>query len=102
MYRISSASCAPTRRCPFKFKLKLQVGVQLPSIYLHELTETVSMLFGHGVDVVYLPRLLALVRRRGADRFARRVLSNTEFTTWRTLDVEDIHARVRYLAVRLV
>ncbi|KAK0206474.1 4'-phosphopantetheinyl transferase [Desarmillaria ectypa] len=55
------------------------------------------MILGIGVDVVHLPRIVALIARRGPERFAQRILSNEELQSWKTIQEGD-HAR--FLAVR--
>ena len=60
------------------------------------------MLLGHGVDVVHLHRLRALIHRRGALRFARRILSEKELQDWRTVEALNAEAQARFLAVRYV
>lgn len=58
------------------------------------------MLLGHGIDVVYLPRIKALIHRRGADRLARRILSDKEVQDWRAVIAQDTDTQTRFLAVR--
>ncbi|KAK0486884.1 4'-phosphopantetheinyl transferase [Armillaria luteobubalina] len=55
------------------------------------------MILGIGVDVVHVPRIAALVARRGPERFAQRILSNEELLSWKTIHEGD---RSRFLAVR--
>ncbi|KAI9487507.1 MAG: 4'-phosphopantetheinyl transferase [Benjaminiella poitrasii] len=37
------------------------------------------MILGIGVDIVHLPRIAAIVHRRGKDKFAKRILSPIEY-----------------------
>ena len=74
---------------------------------------------GIGVDIVHVPRLASLVRRRSPAKFAVRILSPSELSEWKTLSpsttsapamtardsdviavVPEISKRVRFLAVR--
>jgi holo-[acyl-carrier protein] synthase len=76
-------------------------------------------IIGIGVDIVHVPRIASLVRRRSPAKFAARILSPTELSEWKTLSppttsapaatardsdviatVPDISKRVRFLAVR--
>jgi holo-[acyl-carrier protein] synthase len=57
-------------------------------------------ILGIGVDVVYLPRIVALLNRRRPDRFASRILSTTEYDQWKGLQITDTQDRVQFLAVR--
>lgn len=57
---------------------------------------------GIGVDVVHLPRIAALLRRRGGQRFANRVLSDAELRQWNDVVKRDNAEQARFLAVRLV
>jgi holo-[acyl-carrier protein] synthase len=59
-------------------------------------------ILGIGVDVVYLPRILALLNRRRPDRFASRILSTTEYGQWQALQISDAPNRVQFLAVRYI
>ncbi|GLB33739.1 putative 4'-phosphopantetheinyl transferase [Lyophyllum shimeji] len=54
---------------------------------------------GVGVDVVHIPRIAALLQRRGA-RLASRILSPKEFSEWESLPLSDFSRQVRFLAVR--
>ncbi|PFH51456.1 hypothetical protein AMATHDRAFT_142672 [Amanita thiersii Skay4041] len=58
-------------------------------------------ILGIGVDLVHIPRIVALVRRRGTHRFITRILSPVELSHWQSLS-EDSAAieRFRFLAVR--
>jgi phosphopantetheinyl transferase (holo-ACP synthase) len=47
---------------------------------------------------VHLPRVRALVERRGEVTLARRILSSTETTNWDSLETQG--DREKYLAVR--
>lgn len=55
------------------------------------------MILGIGVDVVHVPRIAALIARRGPERFAQRILSNEELHSWKSIHEGD---RSRFLAVR--
>jgi holo-[acyl-carrier protein] synthase len=55
---------------------------------------------GIGVDVVHIPRIAALLSRRGQRRFAARILSQEELSHWEALPTFDISGRIRFLAVR--
>ena len=57
-------------------------------------------ILGIGVDVVHLPRILALLNRRRPDRFASRILSATEYGQWQALQISDARDRAQFLAVR--
>lgn len=59
-----------------------------------------SMILGTGVDLVHTPRILALCHRNGYERFARRILSSSEYTDWKELGTALDEARVQFLAVR--
>ena len=59
-------------------------------------------ILGIGVDVVHLPRFLALLKRRHPDRFASRILSATEYNQWQTLQISDAQDHVQFLAVRYI
>lgn len=60
------------------------------------------MILGVGLDILYLPRLTQLVKRRGVDGLARRILTQDELKAFKsTLTGEAPQgAAVRYLAVR--
>lgn len=60
------------------------------------------MIIGIGLDILYLPRLTQLVKRRGVDGLARRILTRNEIDTLKTaLDRDGGQgAAIRYLAVR--
>lgn len=62
------------------------------------------MIIGVGLDILYLPRLIALVKRRGVNGLARRILTQDEVDAFEaTADVDGAQgAMVRYLAVRWV
>lgn len=59
-------------------------------------------ILGIGVDVVHLPRILALFNRRRPDRFASRILSTAEYGQWKDLQISDAQDRVQFLAVRYI
>jgi len=56
-------------------------------------------ILGVGVDVVHIPRIAALLQRRGP-RLASRILSQEEYPQWESLPVSDVSRRVRFIAVR--
>lgn len=55
---------------------------------------------GIGVDVVHIPRILALIRRRGPELLARRILSQQEIDEWRVFPPSDVAVQAKFLAVR--
>ncbi|KAI0771920.1 4'-phosphopantetheinyl transferase [Trametes elegans] len=57
-------------------------------------------ILGIGVDVVYLPRVAALIRRRTSAKLACRILSEHELPVWHAIPLADEARRLRYLAVR--
>lgn len=57
-------------------------------------------ILGIGVDVVHLPRIAALLHRRGPQRLASRILSESEVVDWQRLNESDSARKVSYLAVR--
>lgn len=59
-------------------------------------------ILGIGVDVIYLPRIFALLNRRRPDRFASRILSTTEYGQWQALQISDAQNHVQFLAVRYI
>lgn len=59
------------------------------------------MIIGVGVDIVHLPRIAALIARRGSDRLARRILSAGEYSEF-TADYKDDAGQLRYLGSRQV
>jgi len=59
---------------------------------------TVTIL-GIGVDLVHLPRIANLLGRRDPERFARRILSETELLQWKDLDASR---QAQFLGVRYV
>ncbi|KAF8076318.1 4'-phosphopantetheinyl transferase [Lyophyllum atratum] len=56
-------------------------------------------ILGVGVDVVHIPRIAALLQRRGS-RLPSRILSREEFSQWESLSSSDVSRQVRFLAVR--
>lgn len=42
------------------------------------------MILGIGVDIVHLPRIAALISRRGHDKLAKRILSESEMKEFRS------------------
>ena len=57
------------------------------------------MIFGIGTDICDVRRIRASLDRHG-ERFARKVLSQTEFTTWQGRSLRWPERGVRYLATR--
>ena len=57
------------------------------------------MIFGIGTDICDVRRIHASLERRG-EQFARRVLSEAEFATWRARSQRWPERGVRYLATR--
>ncbi|KAF8342015.1 4'-phosphopantetheinyl transferase superfamily [Cantharellus anzutake] len=57
-----------------------------------------SGILGVGVDIVQISRIQAVAMRRGYDRLANRILSETEKNDWNSLT--DTYLRNRFLAVR--
>ncbi|KAF5387853.1 hypothetical protein D9615_000355 [Tricholomella constricta] len=56
-------------------------------------------ILGVGVDIVHIPRIAALLQRRGS-RLASRILSREELSQWESLPPSDVSRQVRFLAVR--
>ncbi|KAL9554325.1 hypothetical protein PS6_003479 [Mucor atramentarius] len=54
-----------------------------------------------GVDIVHLPRIAALIARRGSDGLAKRILSPTEYVEF-TANYKDDPSQLRYLGSRQV
>lgn len=63
-------------------------------------TQEDMAILGIGVDVLHLPRVLALIRRRTESRFASRILSAKEFSEWDAMPLDNVQSRLRFLAVR--
>ncbi|KAL8279124.1 hypothetical protein RQP46_008380 [Phenoliferia psychrophenolica] len=63
-----------------------------------------ASILGIGVDIVALPRLRALINRRGPDRLALRILSSHEHREWHDRHAAtikwDAERELRFLAVR--
>ncbi|MBI2770083.1 MAG: holo-ACP synthase [Burkholderiales bacterium] len=57
------------------------------------------MIFGLGTDICDVRRIRASLDRHG-DRFARKILSEGEFATWRARSARWPERGVRYLATR--
>ncbi|KAL9536934.1 hypothetical protein MBANPS3_012236 [Mucor bainieri] len=57
------------------------------------------MIIGVGVDIVHLPRIAALIARRGSDGLAKRILSTTEYTEF-AAKYKDDPSELRYLGSR--
>ncbi|KAG6855129.1 hypothetical protein C0991_006058 [Blastosporella zonata] len=56
-------------------------------------------ILGIGVDVLHVPRIAALLARRGS-RLPDRILSQMETLQYQLLPTQDISRRIRFLAVR--
>ncbi|EPT02854.1 hypothetical protein FOMPIDRAFT_1029174 [Fomitopsis schrenkii] len=57
-------------------------------------------ILGIGVDILHVPRIAALARRKSAARLASRILSQPEMAVWNDTAAEDTASRLRFLAVR--
>ncbi|ESK97633.1 4'-phosphopantetheinyl transferase [Moniliophthora roreri MCA 2997] len=61
-------------------------------------------ILGIGVDVVHIPRIQAVLRRWGPDKFASRILSQREMREWQfelaRSEAHDTIQNARFLAVR--
>lgn len=57
---------------------------------------------GIGVDVVHIPRIIALMRRRTPNRLASRILSKAEMQDWVNIASAEPTTQARYLSVRYV
>ncbi|KAF8591972.1 4'-phosphopantetheinyl transferase [Ramaria rubella] len=55
-------------------------------------------ILGVGTDVLYLPRMAALVKRRSAGRLASRILCEREHGHW--VSLQNHNDQLRFLAVR--
>jgi len=55
---------------------------------------------GIGVDVLHVPRIVDLIKRRTAKRLALRILCEDEFAAWESISGKDHARRTRFLAVR--
>ncbi|KAI8637395.1 4'-phosphopantetheinyl transferase superfamily [Parasitella parasitica] len=58
------------------------------------------MILGIGVDIVHLPRIAALISRRGSDQLAKRILSPTEYTEFQTKYSVENSNQLRFLGSR--
>jgi holo-[acyl-carrier protein] synthase len=56
-------------------------------------------ILGIGVDIVHVPRILALIQRRKPENLATRILSKRELADWRELP-QDLTVQARFLAGR--
>lgn len=59
-------------------------------------------ILGIGVDVLHVPRILELIKRRTAARLATRILSETESAVWQVIPPSEHDQRTQFLAVRFV
>ena len=57
------------------------------------------MITGIGCDILHLPRISSLIKRRGSQRLACKILSAYELKQFKALEVKE---RDRYLALRWV
>jgi len=57
------------------------------------------MIYGIGTDICDVRRIRATLARHG-DRFARKILSDAEFATWKTRSTRWPERGIRYLATR--
>ncbi|KAM0752856.1 4'-phosphopantetheinyl transferase [Meredithblackwellia eburnea MCA 4105] len=62
-------------------------------------------ILGIGTDIVFLPRIRAVVHRRGVDKLAKRILSSREQQDWKQRRQQDTksgpsESDIRFLAVR--
>jgi len=58
-------------------------------------------ILGIGVDVVHIPRIASLIRRRTAGKLATRILSTQEIIRWKLISATQTEAKqVQFLAVR--
>lgn len=57
-------------------------------------------ILGIGVDLVHVPRIVSLIKRRGSGRLASRILSQEELARWKEIPSNDEPRSVRFLAVR--
>lgn len=58
-------------------------------------------ILGIGVDVVHLPRIAAVIKRRTAQKLASRILSTYELEDWqKVVSKADSSQQTRFLAVR--
>ncbi|KAF8528068.1 4'-phosphopantetheinyl transferase superfamily [Hysterangium stoloniferum] len=53
---------------------------------------------GVGTDILLLPRIASIVKRRSPERFARKILCPEEYGRWHSIRTES--ERERFLAVR--
>ncbi len=58
------------------------------------------MILGIGVDLLHIPRFRLLIRRRGLDRVARRILSKPEVTEFTNVSAGSSDIAERFLATR--
>jgi holo-[acyl-carrier protein] synthase len=57
-------------------------------------------ILGIGVDIVHVPRIAALLNRRGPTRLATRILNLEEFSRWESLPLSDNPGQARFLSVQ--
>ncbi|GAA5822307.1 hypothetical protein JCM5353_001566 [Sporobolomyces roseus] len=59
------------------------------------------MIVGIGVDLLHLPRLRSLLKRRNPQQLASRILSNEELQEWKEYQVDwNMKQKESYLALR--
>jgi holo-[acyl-carrier protein] synthase len=59
----------------------------------------IPMIYGIGTDICDVRRIRASLERHG-ERFARKILSDLEFTTWQARSMRWPERGIRYLATR--
>jgi len=61
------------------------------------------MIVGIGVDLLHLPRLRSLLKRRNPQQLASRILSNEELQEWKEYQVDwNMKQKESYLALRCI
>lgn len=53
-----------------------------------------------GIDILHVPRIVALIQRRGALKLASRILSPVELDAFRASHDHDVGVAARFLGVR--
>jgi hypothetical protein len=69
---------------------------------LQKLDLNAMSIIGVGIDLLHLPRISSLIKRRGKTKLAMRILSTGELADWELIPSADITRQTRYLAVRYV
>lgn len=57
------------------------------------------MIYGIGTDIIEVARIEASIEQFGED-FAKRILAQSEFTSYQDLEFKDLHIKSRFLAKR--